>query len=100
MANQKIDKAFVKIDGLSDAQSSEFINFIFDQSTLKGFKIFGNRAAMYRILEQKLLNNDKFNLYKSIITQSIVSNKQSELNRNLLVRLRKVYSIEQYYKGK
>jgi len=89
-----------KIDGLSDAQSSEFINFVFDQSTLKGFKIFGNSATMYRILEQKLLNNDKFNLYKSIITQSIVSNKQSELNRNLLVRLRKVYDIEQYYKGK
>ncbi|MFK5881158.1 MAG: peptidylprolyl isomerase [Sulfurospirillum sp.] len=89
-----------KIDGLSDAQSSEFINFVFDQSTLKGFKIFGNKASMYRILEQKLLNNDKFNLYKSIITQSVVSNKQNELNRNLLAKLRKVYSVEQYYKGK
>ncbi len=89
-----------KIDGLSDAQSSEFINFIFDQSTPKGFKIFGNKAAMYRILEQKLLNNNKFKIYKNIITQSIVLNKQSELNRNLLVRLRKIYSIEKYYKGK
>ncbi len=89
-----------KIEGLDDAESSEFINFIFDQATLKGFKIFGNRVAMYRILEQKLLNNDKFKLYKSIITQSIKTNKQNELNKNLLVTLRKVYDIEQYYKGK
>ena len=90
----------VKINGLSDGQSSEFINYIFDQTTKKGFKLFGNRAAMYRILEQKLLNNDKSKLYKNIITQSIVTNKQRELNSNLLARLRKVYDIEQYYKGK
>ncbi len=89
-----------KIDGLSDAESSEFINYVFDQKTRKGFKIYGNKATMYRILEQKLLNDDKFNLYKSMITQSIVSNKQNELNNNLLVRLRKVYDIKQYYKGK
>ncbi len=89
-----------KINGLSDAQSSEFINFVFDQTTLKGYKIIGNSAAMYRIMEQKLLNEDKFNLYKSIITQSIVTNKRNELNSNLLVKLRKVYSVEQYYKGK
>ncbi len=89
-----------KIDGLSDAQSSEFINYVFDQSSLKGFKIFGNKATMYRILEQKLLNKDKFDLYKSIITQSIVTNKQSELNKNLITKLRKTYDIEQYYKGK
>jgi len=89
-----------KINGLSDAQSSKFINFVFDQNRLKGFKIFGNSATMYRILEQKLLNNDKFSLYKSIITQSVVSNKQNELNKNLLTKLRKVYDIKQYYKGK
>lgn len=90
----------VKINGLSDAQSSEFINYIFDQTTKKGLKLYGNKAAMYRILEQKLLNTDKFKLYKNIITQSIVTNKQEELNSNLLVKLRKVYDIEQYYKGK
>ncbi len=90
----------VKIDGLSDAQSSEFINYVFDQTTKKGYKLYGNKATMYRILEQKLLNTDKSKLYKDIITQSIVTNKQRELNSNLLVRLRKVYDIEQYYKGK
>ena len=92
--------AVVKIDGLNDAQSSEFINYVFDQTTPKGFKLYGNKVTMYRILEQKLLNTDKFKLYKDIITQSIVTNKQSELNKNLLARLKKVYDIEQYYKGK
>ncbi len=90
----------VKINGLNDAQSSEFINYVFDQTTKKGYKLYGNKATMYRILEQKLLNTDKSKLYKDIITQSIVTNKQRELNSNLLVRLRKVYDIEQYYKGK
>ena len=90
----------IKINGLSDARSSKFINYVFDQTTKKGFKLYGNKATMYRILEQKLLNTEKSKLYKDIITQSIVTNKQRELNSNLLARLRKVYDIKQYYKGK
>jgi peptidyl-prolyl cis-trans isomerase D len=89
-----------KIDGLNDAQSSELINYVFDHTTLKGYKIFGNKVALYRVLEQKLLNNKKFDLYKKIITKSVITNKQGELNKNLVERLRKVYDIEQYYKGK
>ncbi len=89
-----------KIDGLTDAQSSEFINYVFDQTKLTGYKLFDTKAVLYKVLEQKLLNNDKFETYKTIITQSIDSNKQSELNRNLIAKLRNMYEIEQYYKGK
>ncbi len=89
----------ITIDGLTKAQSSEFLNYVFDQTTLDGYKIFGNTAILYRVLEQKLLNNKKFETYKTIITQSIDSNKQNELNQNLIAKLKKVYEIEQYYKG-
>ncbi|MCF6172958.1 MAG: peptidylprolyl isomerase [Campylobacteraceae bacterium] len=89
-----------KIEGLSDAQSSQFLNYIFDNKNAQGYKIFGNSAILYKVMEQKLLNNDKFQVYKSLITQSIQTNKANELNNNLIIKLRGLYKVEQYYKGK
>ncbi|WP_331774005.1 peptidylprolyl isomerase [Sulfurospirillum sp. 1612] len=90
----------VSINGLNSTQSSQFINFIFDQAQTKGYKVFGNKVAMYRVLEQKLLNQEKLKLYKNIITNSITQNKKAELYKNLLATLRTMYKTEQYYKGK
>lgn len=92
--------SLVNITGLSDAQSSQFINFVFDHPKLKGYEIFGNKVVMYRVLEQKLLNEEKLKQYKNIITQSITQNKKAELYKNLLAKLSTIYKIEQYYKGK
>ncbi|MDX1809084.1 MAG: peptidylprolyl isomerase [Sulfurospirillaceae bacterium] len=92
--------SLVNIDGLTSAQSSKFINFVFDQPKLKGYEIFGNKVAMYRVLEQKLLNEEKLKQYKNIITQSITQNKKAELYKNLLAKLSTIYKVEQYYKGK
>ncbi len=89
-----------KIEGLSEAQSSQLLNYIFDNKSAQGYKIFGNSAILYKVLEQKLLNKDKFELYKSLITQSIKTNKANELNQNLIMKLRGMYKVEQYYKGK
>ncbi|NOX15164.1 MAG: peptidylprolyl isomerase [Epsilonproteobacteria bacterium] len=89
-----------KIEGLSDAQSSQFLNYIFDNKNAQGYKILGNSAILYRVMEQKLLNNDKFKIYKNLITQNIQANKANELNQNLIIKLRGLYKIEQYYKGK
>jgi len=101
-----IDLGFVtrdslkQINGLSEAQSSQMINYIFDHENLTGYKVFGNSAILYKVMEQKLLNKDKLVAYKSLITQSIASNKASEINQNLLTKLRSIYKIQQYYKGK
>jgi len=89
-----------KIDGLNEAQSSQMINYIFDHKDLQGYKIFGNSAILYKVMEQKLLNKDKLVAYKNLITQSIASNKAGEINQNLITRLRSIYKIQQYYKGK
>ena len=89
-----------KLDGLSEAQSSQMINYIFDNKELKGYKIFGNSAILYKVMEQKLLNTDKFKTYKDLIIKSITTNKAGEINQNLLIKLRNIYKVEQYYKGK
>jgi peptidyl-prolyl cis-trans isomerase D len=89
-----------KFAGLSEAQSSEMINYIFDQKDLKGYKIFGNSAVLYRVMEQKLLNKDKFKTYKDLIIKSIATNKAGEINQNLITKLRSIYKVEQFYKGK
>ncbi len=89
-----------KIEGLSEVQSSQLLNYIFDNKKANGYKIFDNSIILYKVLEQKLLNKDKFELYKSLITQSIKTNKANELNQNLIIKLRNIYKVEQYYKGK
>jgi len=90
----------ISINGLNNTQSSQFINFIFDHAQTKGYEVFGNKVAMYRVLEQKLLNKKKLKLYKNIITSSITQNKKAELYKNLLATLKTMYKTEQYYKGK
>jgi len=88
------------IPGLNEAESLEFINFVFDNNKARNFKIIGNKAVLYQILEQNLLNSDKVEKYASLVNDSIAQMKQSEIRQNLVVNLKKRYDIEQYYKGK
>ena len=89
-----------KIAGLTQAQSMEFINHIFNNQDLKGYEIFGDRAILYRILEQKLLTNKEIKQYSKIADSSIAQIKESVINKNLIKKLKKRYSIERYNKGK
>ena len=88
-----------KIDGLSETESLEFINFVFDNNKARNFKVIGNKAVLYQILEQNLLNNSKVNKYTSLVNDNVSQMKQAEISQNLIVNLKKRYDIEQYYKG-
>ena len=88
-----------RVLSLSEPQSVEFINYVFDNNKLKGYKIIGNKAVLYKILEQELLVDDKLKLYKDLVDKSINQTKQAILNQNLINELKKRYEIEQYYKG-
>ena len=88
-----------KINGLSEAESLEFINFVFDNNKARNFKVIGNKAILYQILEQNLLNNNKVKKYTSLVNDNISQMKQAEISQNLIVNLKKRYDIEQYYKG-
>ncbi|AFL68779.1 peptidylprolyl isomerase [Sulfurospirillum barnesii] len=88
------------IAGLNEAKSAEFLSYVFDNTTKKGYKIIDDKAIVYEILEQKLLNTDKVKQYVSLLSDNISQIKQKELNQNLIKKLAETYKVEQYYKGK
>ena len=88
-----------QIPGLSKTESLEFINYVFDNNKINNYKIIGDKAVLYRILEQKLLVNDKLKKYTDLINENIQQMKQAEMSQNLINELRNRYEIEQYYKG-
>ena len=88
------------IAGLSEAKSAEFLSYVFDNITPKGYKVIDGKAIVYEVLEQKLLNKDKAKQYVSMISDNVLQVKQAELNQNLIKKLAAAYKVEQYYKGK
>ena len=88
------------IAGLDEAKAAEFLSYVFDNANKKGFKIIGDKAILYEVLEQKLLNDEKVKQYVSLLDENIVQVKQTEFNQNLIKKLATTYKVEQYYKGK
>lgn len=88
-----------KIPGLTQEESVEFVNAVFDSKQRRDYVIVGEKAVLYNILEQDLLTNTKAQKYNEMIDDSIVQMKQAELNQNLISLLNKRYETEQYYKG-
>ena len=88
------------IAGLDEAKAAEFLSYVFDNAHMKGYKVIGDKAVLYEVLEQKLLNNDKVKQYVSLLDENIVQVKQTEFNQNLVKKLAQSYKVEQYYKGK
>lgn len=88
------------IAGLDEAKSAEFLSYVFDNPQTQGYKIIGEKAILYKVLEQKLLNKEKVTQYVSLLDENIAQVKQTEFNQNLIKKLAQVYKIEQYYKGK
>jgi peptidyl-prolyl cis-trans isomerase D len=88
-----------KILGLDEANSMDFINYIFTQKSKQGYKIVGQKALLYRVLEQKLLPNVQMDKYASLLKQNVLKLKNAELNQNLIKQLSGRYESEQYYKG-
>lgn len=88
------------IAGLNEAKSAEFLSHVFDNTAKKGYKIIDDKAIVYEILEQKLLNSDKIKQHVSLISDNVSQMKQKELNQNLIKKLAATYKVEQYYKGK
>ncbi|HHD81706.1 MAG TPA: peptidylprolyl isomerase [Campylobacterales bacterium] len=87
------------IAGLTKEETLEFVNYVFDNNNNRGFKIIGDKAVLYQIMEQKLLSKDKLTKYAQLVNQNISQMKQAEVSQNLLKELRDRYDIEQYYKG-
>ena len=88
------------IAGLDEAKSAEFLSYVFDNANTKGYKVIGDKAILYEVLEQKLLNEEKIKQYVSLLDENIARAKLTEFNQNLIKKLAQSYKIEQFYKGK
>jgi len=60
----------------------------------------GDKAILYEVLEQKLLNEEKIKQYVSLLDENIARAKLTEFNQNLIKKLAQSYKVEQFYKGK
>lgn len=88
------------VTGLDEAKAAEFLSYVFDNANKKGYKVIGDKAILYEVLEQKLLNDEKVKQYVSLLDENIAQVKQTEFNQNLIKKLAQTYKVEQYYKGK
>lgn len=88
-----------EIAGLSEIEVAQFVNSIFENSTKDGYIILGNKAVVYKILDQKLADFKELGRYENLIRNSAISIKNEQLIEDLLSSLQHRYKIEQYYKG-
>lgn len=89
-----------KIDGLGETESSIFLNELFNKpNASKGFIKVENKAIVYNITDQKLVNPDKLDKLADVLTQNAANIKNLELKTSINNKLEKRYKVEQYYKG-
>ena len=86
------------IEGLSSTEFNVFVSKMFESDKKKGYVSLGNKAVIYDILEQKLLDDKKANEYKDTVTQNVSYLKNRELVQDITNALRKRYRVEYYYK--
>ncbi|MEA1920660.1 MAG: SurA N-terminal domain-containing protein [Campylobacterota bacterium] len=84
-----------KIDGLNEAEATEFLGKMFESENKRGYiQLSNENIILYAILEQKMLN-------ESITDQAnnVMSTKSQILNRGLIKVLEEQYPTEIYVKG-
>ena len=85
--------------GLSAPEFALFVDRVFATPSKQGYILLDEKAVVYKILEQKLLDESKIAQYKELLIQNAASLKNDELQRDLLNALQTRYKIKQYYKG-
>jgi peptidyl-prolyl cis-trans isomerase D len=88
-----------KIKGLNELEAVDFLNQVFNSSNKKGYKIFGSKAIVYKVVEQKLLDKNKLKTYEMLLKNNVKNAKLAEINQKLLSKSREKYQIESFYKG-
>ncbi len=88
-----------KIKGLSELEAVDFLSQVFGSSAKKGYKVFENKAIVYKVLEQKLLDKNKLKIYSKLLESNVKNVKFAEINQKLLSKLKQMYKIESFYKG-
>jgi peptidyl-prolyl cis-trans isomerase D len=88
-----------QIKGLNAEEVSALLAHVFDNNTLRGYLVLDNKAVLYEVLEQNLLDLTKLEEHQGMITESLNQMKRAEVDRALIENLKKRYTTEYYYKG-
>lgn len=91
--------SIVEIEGLNSEDISLFLAHVFDNRDRRGFVVLSEKAVLYEILEQNLLDKTKLERYDDMILENAEQLKRAEIDQALLNALKKRYSVEYYYKG-
>ena len=81
---------------LNNEQSTEFISKVFASSSKDGYVLLEDRAVVYEIVEQSLLNENK--QFASLIASNAAAIKTAQLEQGLIDTVQKRYVIKKYYK--
>jgi len=88
----------MKLKNLSINEASSFIMKLFESNKPKGYVLLPQKnpqkVVLFNITEQKLLNKEKYNKYKSNIIKSAKDLKMDELDKNLIRELKRVYQSQ------
>lgn len=88
-----------KVTGLQEFEAIELLNSIFSTNQTRGYKLFDDKAVLYKIVERKLLNEEKQEQYKDFISDNAQKIKTNQTFLDITDILKNVYKTERYYKG-
>ncbi len=89
-------KKVSQIANLQENQAIELLNAIFSSDKKESYYLFKDKAILYRIKNQKLVDEKKLKENKDLIIKNVESLKESVAENKLISRLAKKYEIIRY----
>ena len=88
-----------KIDFLSKAEASAFLNHLFSVPNKSGYYLLNDSAVVYKVEDQKLFDTDRYAQKKAELQKSVETLKSNNIQDALIKQLQKRYKIEKQLKG-
>jgi len=83
-----------KVVFLQPEEAQKFLNDLFQSKNDTGFIMFTDKAVLYKISEQKLLDQAEYEAKKEFLSANIESFKASIVNEGVLENLKKRYEVK------
>ncbi len=83
---------------LTKEEAAEFLDKVFSNNIKIGFFVFGEKAILYKITEQKLFDENKLKENEKLLVKNITGIKESTIENSLIRKLQTKYKIEKFYK--
>lgn len=84
------------IGPLGEEESRQLLAELFGSTQTEGIVMLSDKAVVYRILEQKLFDEEQYEQARAMLAEQAANLKTSRLQRDLVKRLENRYPIEIY----